>query len=73
MIDSRKTRSSHFYFFLDLKTRSDRLKEDKKLKDNDPALRLTGIRPDVVLQEAAATCIFNIRRLALVNELVDNE
>ena len=50
-----------------------RLKEDKKLKDNDPALKLTGIRPDVTLQEAAATCIFNIRRLALVNELVDNE
>jgi hypothetical protein len=50
-----------------------KLKEDKKLKDNDSILRQTGIRPDVVLQEAAATCIFNIRRLALVNELAVNK
>eukprot|EP00036_Acanthoecidae_sp_10tr_P009917 CAMPEP_0182928284 /NCGR_PEP_ID=MMETSP0105_2-20130417/15507_1 /TAXON_ID=81532 ORGANISM="Acanthoeca-like sp., Strain 10tr" /NCGR_SAMPLE_ID=MMETSP0105_2 /ASSEMBLY_ACC=CAM_ASM_000205 /LENGTH=1025 /DNA_ID=CAMNT_0025066285 /DNA_START=27 /DNA_END=3104 /DNA_ORIENTATION=+ len=50
-----------------------KLKEDKKLKDSDPALRLTAIRSDVTLQEAAATCIFNIRRLALVNELEDHK
>eukprot|EP00041_Stephanoeca_diplocostata_P026873 m.731978 g.731978 ORF g.731978 m.731978 type:complete len:1014 (+) comp23065_c0_seq1:192-3233(+) len=49
------------------------LRETKKLGNNDPLLKRTGHRPDVVLQEAASTCIFNIRRLALANELSDHK